>query len=295
MDEVKKQITNHVLIITGYSGAGKTTLLKILEDRGYFCIDNLPVQLLSHLISLVEKARAEELEKVGIVIDVRNEKYLYKFPEIYKKLRERGASIFIIFLKADIEIIKIRYKRTRRPHPFSKEGLSLSESIEKEIEFLKPILKLSDYVIDTGNKTPQQLINEVNKIVSSINEKPFFINIVSFGYNYGIPEDSDIVVDLRFLPNPYYIDKLKNKTGKSKEVKKFIFEKEETEKFLEKAEDFLSYIVGMYLKERAYLTISFGCTGGRHRSVAIAEYFEKLFKEQGYRTVLFHRDINKKL
>ncbi len=295
MDEVSKKIHSQILVVTGYSGAGKTTFLKILEDRGYFCIDNFPVQLLKHLIELVEKARAEELEKVAIVIDVRNERHLGEFPSIYRRLKRDGVNIKIVFLKASPEILKIRYKRTRRPHPFSHEGLSLEESISKEIDFLKPIYDISDYIIDTANKTPSQLAQEISKITESLGDTPFFINILSFGYVYGIPEDSDIVIDLRFLPNPYYIDTLKNKTGKSKAVRDFLFHLQETDLFLKRAQDFLSYIVEKYIKERSYLTIAFGCTGGRHRSVAIAEYFGRFFKKKGYNISVIHRDIKKRL
>ncbi len=287
-------MVNNIIIITGYSGSGKTTFTKILEDMGFFCIDNLPVDLFVPFLEILRKTKAEELTKIALVVDIRDERLINDFPNIYKQSIKKGINLKIIFLSATNDSLVLRYKRTRRPHPLSKKYNSLEKSIEEEKKILEPIKRLASNIIDTSDKTPQDLKNEISNILELNGDEPdFLITLESFGFLNGIPERADIVIDSRSLPNPYYVDKFKTKTGKDKEVKKFLFDFNETKSFIKKVKNFLMFFVEQAKKDRYYITIAIGCSGGKHRSVAIVENLAKYFKKKGYNINIIHRDIMK--
>ncbi len=283
-----------MVIITGYSGAGKTTFTKILEDMEYFVIDNLPFDLFTKFMELLQKNRIEQSSKLALVVDIREEKLIKELPAFIKKMKKKGVPLSLIFLKANKDSLILRYKRTRRPHPLSKMNLSLEESIDLEQKILEPIEKIASLVIDTSDKTPQDLKELVTATIFNGKKKSsFFVNFESFGFMYGIPEKSDLVFDVRSIPNPYYVDIYKEKTGLDKDVVDFLMKFDETKRFIKNTINYLKYFLKEAKKDRFYINISIGCTGGKHRSVAIAEYFTSYFKEKGYETFVFHRDIKK--
>ncbi len=285
---------SNIIIITGYSGAGKTTFTKILEDMDFFVIDNLPFELFMKFMELIQKNRVEQSSKLALVVDIREEKLIKELPEFIKKMNKKGVPLSLVFLKANKESLILRYKRTRRPHPLSKKNLSLEESINLEQKILEPIEKIASLVVDTSDKTPQDLRRLItSSFFEGKRKSSFFVNFESFGFMYGIPDKSDLVFDTRSLPNPYYVDQYKSKTGLDKEVKDYLMEYKETERFLKKTTTYLDYFLKEAKRERFYINISFGCTGGKHRSVAITEYMAEYFKKKGYETFVRHRDIKK--
>ncbi len=285
---------SNIIIITGYSGAGKTTFTKILEDMDFFVIDNLPFELFMKFMELIQKNRVEQSSKLALVVDIREEKLIKELPEFIKEMNKKGVPLSLVFLKANKESLILRYKRTRRPHPLSKKNLSLEESINLEQKILEPIEKIASLVVDTSDKTPQDLRRLItSSFFEGKRKSSFFVNFESFGFMYGIPDKSDLVFDTRSLPNPYYVDQYKSKTGLDKEVKDYLMEYKETERFLKKTTTYLDYFLKEAKRERFYINISFGCTGGKHRSVAITEYMAEYFKKKGYETFVRHRDIKK--
>lgn len=284
--------TKDFVIITGISGAGKTRASEFLEDIGYFCIDNLPLNLFEKFIEIFKKG-ASQIKKVSITLDIRESEFEKKFPEILDKLKKNGLSPLIIFLDADQETLLKRYKETRRKHPlYSEEGLLSSIKIEKEK--LSSIKNLSDVIIDTTDMTLSDLKGKLTEILKEKKETILSITIITFGYKYGIPIDSDLIFDVRFLPNPFYLDKLKNTTGLDDEVKNFVLSHETTKGFISKFKDLILYLIPEYIKEgKTSLIISFGCTGGKHRSVVIGEEVKKILENYGYKSTIFHRDLRK--
>ena len=280
-----------ITIITGLSGSGKTTAINALEDAGFFCIDNLPVILLPRFLKLKSKTNTK-VTKLALVMDLREREFLQRYPEIFQELSHAGYLFEIIFLEASVDTLLRRYSQTRRKHPLS-EGKSVLEGIEAEREALRELRDLADLVIDTSNYNVHQLKGIIlNHALKEVPEKRMKIYILSFGYKYGIPYDADIVIDVRCLPNPYFVEELKNLNGTSHEVKEYMEAQEETHHFLKKYLDLLFYLIPLYEREgKASLTITIGCTAGRHRSVSIAEaIFEELKKTKNIIT-LTHRDI----
>jgi UPF0042 nucleotide-binding protein len=280
-----------ITIITGLSGSGKTTAINALEDAGFFCIDNLPVILLPRFLKLKSKADSG-VTKLALVMDLREREFLQQYPKIFQDLSEEGYSFEIIFLEASTETLLRRYSQTRRKHPLS-EGKNLLEGIQAEREALKGLRDLADLVIDTSNYNVHQLKEYIlTHALKEVPGKRMKIYILSFGYKYGIPYDADIVIDVRCLPNPHFVEELKNLNGTSREVKRFMDGQEETRQFLKRYLDLLFYLIPLYEKEgKSALTIAVGCTAGRHRSVSIAEtIFEELKKTNNVITVT-HRDI----
>jgi len=280
-----------ITIITGLSGSGKTTAINALEDAGFFCIDNLPVILLPRFLKLKSKANSE-VPKLALVMDLREREFLQQYPKIFQDLSEEGYRFEIIFLEASTETLLRRYSQTRRKHPLS-EGKSLLEGIEAEQEALKGLRNLADLIIDTSNYNVHQLKEIIlTHALKEVPEKRMKTYILSFGYKHGIPYDADIVIDVRCLPNPHFVEELKNLNGTSREVKQFMDGQEETQQFLKRYLDLLFYLMPLYEKEgKSALTIAVGCTAGRHRSVSIAEtIFEELKKTNNIITVT-HRDI----
>ncbi len=284
-----------LIIVTGLSGAGKTSALRYFEDAGYYCIDNLPASLLINVIDFF-KMKDKTIDRVAVAIDLRSG---LLFNEIYGTidiLKEKKITFKIVFLEAAKEILIRRFSLTRRKHPLTENG-NLPTGIEKEKQQLYKLREISDVIIDTTSLSPRELKLEIAERLMSPEEKSnlFQISIISFGYKYGIPHESlDIVMDVRFLPNPYYIDELKDLDGHNKEIIDFVMNKEETKQFLRLFEKLLDFLIPNYIEEgKSYLGIGIGCTGGRHRSVVIAERVYYYLKLKGYSLKLLHKDIDK--
>jgi UPF0042 nucleotide-binding protein len=280
-----------ITIITGLSGSGKTTAINALEDAGFFCIDNLPIILLPKFLELRTETNSE-ITKLALVMDLREKEFLQRYPEIFQKLRNEGYLFEILFLEASSEVLLRRYSQTRRKHPLS-EGKSLPEGIQAEREALKELRDLADRIIDTSNYNVHELKEIVlNHVLKAIPEKRMKIFILSFGYKYGIPHDADLVIDVRCLPNPHFVQELKNLDGTSPKVKEYMDRWKETHDFLDKYLDLLYFLIPLYEKEgKSSLTIAIGCTAGRHRSVSIAETIFKKLKKAKFFITLTNRDI----
>ncbi|TYT22459.1 RNase adapter RapZ [Dictyoglomus thermophilum] len=284
-----------VFIITGLSGAGKSQSLRILEDLGFFCVDNIPPKLVPTLIDLC-LATNGKISGLAVVIDIRTENFLEDFKEMVNTINSKNIPFKILFLEADDEVIVKRYNETRRIHPLLREGKTILESIRLEKERLQEIKTFATDIIDTSQFSLKELKDNILRILSSFNSsvKPnFLITITSFGFKYGLPIDAHLVFDVRFLPNPFYDPKLRPFSGQTEEVKNFVLSKKEARDFIEYVKDLLDFLVPLYQEEgRNVLNIAIGCTGGRHRAVVIAdEIFSYL--SQKYNTHLFHRDIDK--
>lgn len=281
------------LIITGLSGSGKSGAIKCFEDLGYFCVDNLPAKLIPTFVQLCTK-KGEEINRVAIIIDIRERDFLQEFPSVYQMLKEQGYNFSILFLEASDQALVRRFSETRRPHPLAFDR-PVTQGISEERRRLEPIRELADTVIDTSSINIHELREHINKIYSPVSQdKPLVISIISFGYKHGIPFNSDMILDVRFLPNPFFIPELKDLTGHDPSVREYIFQSEESRQFLDKLRDFVLFLLPKFVREgKTYLTISIGCTGGKHRSVAIAEYLENIISKEGYQVRCKHRDLHR--
>ncbi len=284
------------VIITGLSGAGKTSALHAVEDIGFYCVDNLPTALLRTFYNLCETSSDETMKRVAVVIDVRDKN---NFRELYDNiiaLKEDRKKFRLIFLYAREDVLVTRYKETRRRHPLADiaEENSIESALSLEITYLKPFKRLADYTIDTTNVTVKLLKERITRIFLGDNEKSIILTFMSFGFKHGAPTDCDMIFDVRCLPNPFYIPALRDKTGLEKDVYNYVFDSEDSEKLINKLMDLLDFAVPLYLKEgKAELVVGIGCTGGKHRSVAIAEYLRRHFLDKGYKTSVYHRDMHK--
>ena len=281
------------VVVTGMSGAGKSTALKMLEDAGFYCVDNLPVSLLGMFAEMIS-APTTEASKVALGLDVRSGQSFHEAEEALDKLRKNGFVYEILFLDAGERVLLKRYKETRRRHPLSLSGERIEAGIQKEKEILRKTREKADYVIDTSNLLTRELKEELERIfVQNEEYNSLMVNIVSFGFKYGIPADADLVFDVRFLPNPFYIEELKHHTGNEKEVQDFVMGYPESHAFLEKLTDMLQFLIPNYIKEGKYqLVIGIGCTGGKHRSVTLANMlYDKLKNKGNYGLKLSHRDV----
>jgi UPF0042 nucleotide-binding protein len=280
-----------ITIITGLSGSGKTTAINALEDAGFFCIDNMPVILLPKFLEFKAETNSE-ITKLALVMDLREKEFLQRYPEIFQHLRNEGYRFEILFLEASTDVLLRRYSQTRRKHPLSERN-GLLKGIQAEREALKELRDLADLVIDTSNYNVHELKEIVlNHVLKAIPEKRMRIYILTFGYKYGIPHDADIIIDVRCLPNPYFVQELKNLDGTSPEVKEYMKKWKETHTFLKKYLDLLLFLIPLYEKEgKSSLTIAIGCTAGRHRSVSIADSIFKKLKKMKNIITLTHRDI----
>lgn len=281
------------VILTGMSGAGKSSVLKFFEDIGYFCVDNLPPSLIPKFIELCDKP-GTEIEKVAIGIDIRGGKLFDDFFTYLSEIKNENNSFEILFLDCSDEILLKRYKETRRRHPLAK-GERLITGIVRERELLSDIRRKSDYIIDTSHILARQLKQKINDIF--IENKEFdslMINVLSFGFKYGVPSDADLVFDVRFLPNPFYIDELKPLTGNDVSVHDYVMRYEESNIFLQKLLDMINFLIPNYIKEgKNQLVIAIGCTGGKHRSVTLANELYNELNKLKYSTIITHRDIDK--
>ncbi len=282
------------VILTGMSGAGKSTALKMMEDIGYFCVDNLPIALIEKFAELADMPNSE-LQKVAVGIDIRSGQHLEELQDVLDVLRKRGKHFEIVYMDCTDAVLIKRYKETRRTHPLAGEE-RIGKGIEEErsrIEFLR---KQADYILDTSNMLTRELKGELEKIfIQNHDYKNLFITIVSFGFKYGTPADADLVFDVRFLPNPYYVEGLRAKTGNDKEIQEFVMHNEEAGEFLDRLEDMVKFLIPNYIIEgKTQLVIGIGCTGGKHRSVTLSnELYARLKHEKEFGIKIEHRDIQK--
>ncbi|MBE5905310.1 MAG: RNase adapter RapZ [Lachnospiraceae bacterium] len=282
------------VILTGMSGAGKSTALKMLEDIGYYCVDNLPIPLVEKFAELIY-APSSELSKVALGIDIRNAQNPEEAIEVIRRMRINQMPCDILFLDADDQVLVKRYKETRRSHPLSPGG-RVEGGISKERSLLKPLKEEADYIMDTSHLLTRELKAELERIfVGNQDFKSLMVSIVSFGFKYGIPTDSDLVFDVRFLPNPYYVEGLKYLNGNDQEIKEYVMQYPQAGEFLDKLEDMVTFLIPHYIDEgKNQLVISIGCTGGKHRSVTLANgLYDRLSGKKEYGLRIEHRDIPK--
>jgi len=282
------------VIITGLSGSGKSTALKALEDAGFFCVDNLPVNLLPSFLELREEGSRETM-KVALVMDLREPDFLDHYEPVWQRLIEQGFHLEIVYLEASDDVLIRRYSQTRRAHPLAAKG-DLGRGISQEREALTQLRSQAGLVIDTTHLLVHDLKARMIEAFSSpLAETRLQINLVAFGYKFGLPPEADLVIDVRFLPNPYFIEALKDKDGNQPEVVDYIFRSDETPRFLERLIGLLLYLLPLYEKEgKAYMTVAVGCTGGRHRSVAVVNDLKRRIGAAGYELAVRHRDIGLK-
>mgnify|MGYP001184928879 CR=1 FL=1 len=280
------------VIVTGLSGAGKTLAIRYLEDMSFFCIDNLPPKLILKFAELCYQSEGK-IDKIAIVVDIRGGGFFDDLFECLYCLEDEGYSYEILFLDAKDDVLIKRYKESRRMHPLVKEG-RIIEGIALERKRLDSVKQRADYVIDTSNLRPRQLKQILMDLfIDEKADERLIISITSFGFKYGILMEGDLIFDVRFLPNPFYIEHLKEHSGKDREVKEYIFNFPETREFLTKLTDMLEFLIPYYLREGKYqLVVGIGCTGGRHRSVAIADALYEALMDKGYRVTVDHRDLS---
>lgn len=280
------------VVITGLSGAGRTLALRVFEDHGYFCVDNLPPALIPTFIKLCLQSR-KRIDKIALVIDMRGGGFFNSLFENLKKLEDMGYNFKILYLEASDEVLIKRFKESRRRHPLALQG-RIVQGIETERKKMTKIKKMADYIIDTSYTTPGQLKEEiVRRFIKQDKTNAILINIVSFGFKLGIPLDADLVFDVRFIPNPFYVDELRNLSGLDNEVRKYVMKWPEARKFLEKAYDMIDFLIPYYIKEgKSQLIIAVGCTGGRHRSVTMAIELAELLKANDHEVIVDHRDLD---
>jgi UPF0042 nucleotide-binding protein len=282
-----------VVIITGMSGSGKSLAARCLEDAGYFCIDNLPVALIPVLIDLIGRSRAE-MDRLALVVDVREGEMLRDFPKMIRELRARRVPLLVLYLEASQDVLIRRFSETRRPHPLE-AGKGLESSIARERERLHEVREMADRVIDTSRHNAHELRaflrEEFDRAAPGAS---IGISVVSFGFKYGLPSDADIVLDVRFMPNPFFVEELRTKSGLDAEVVAYLEGTEEYRTFLQKSGELLEFLLPGFVKEgKSYLTIGVGCTGGKHRSVAVAQKLRDHLAGSGFPARITHRDIDK--
>ena len=281
------------VVVTGMSGGGKSTALKMLEDAGFYCVDNLPVSLVGMFVEMISSP-ASEASKVALGLDVRSGQSFHEAETILDKLRQSGFVYEVLFLDAGERVLLKRYKETRRRHPLSLSGERIEAGIQREREILRKTREKADYVIDTSNLLTRDLKAELERIFIQNEEyNSLMVNIVSFRFKYGIPADADLVFDVRFLPNPFYVEELKQHTGNENEVQDFVMDYQESHEFLDKLTDMLNFLIPNYIREGKYqLVIGIGCTGGKHRSVTLAnKLYERMRDKGSYGLKLSHRDV----
>ncbi len=285
-----KNLTN--IIITGLSGSGKSTAIAALADAGFYCVDNMPVALLPKFLELPIESDTE-LAGIAFVMDLREKSFLSKYTLVFESLKREGYNFEILFLEADEQILLQRYSATRRQHPLSQDT-SLLECIRAEKKQLQQLRSVADKIIDTSQFNTHELKSYIFEVAKKSKKLGLMrINLLSFGFKYGIPHEADLIVDVRFLANPYFIPELKALDGETQEIRDFILQKPETRNFLDKYFDLLDFLIPLYEKEgKSYLSIAAGCTGGRHRSVTIARAIYDHIKSQHKQVQVFHRDIN---
>ena len=292
---MKRQPTRHdprqLVVLTGLSGSGKSTVLKSFEDMGFYCVDNLPVELMP-IFAELHAAGEGDFARAALMVDAREGLQLQKLPPLLKHLR-KDHPITLVFIEANDDALLRRYSETRRPHPLGRD-YSVRESLKHERELMAPIRKLADVVIDTTQFNVHELRHFVTERFKNPDKRPLMVSVLSFGFRYGVPTDADLVFDVRFLPNPHFIPRLREFTGKDAKVQRYIRSFPQTAEFLRRIESLLTYLIPHYIREgKSYLTIAFGCTGGRHRSVMMSESVKKYLEKRGVTAKVVHRDIEK--
>jgi len=281
-----------VVVVTGLSGSGKSTAIKAFEDLDYFCVDNLPVALLPDFLSLREKS-SEDLWHIALGMDIREPSFLGSYPKVFSELRRRGTDLEILFLEATDDDLQRRFSQTRRKHPLVGEGTVL-DRIRAESERLKDLKGMATRVIDTSNLNVHELKRMISRLYTIYPEEDTLqVNVLSFGFKYGVPAEADIVMDVRFLPNPFFVKELRDLNGTQEPVIEFVLQQEQTQLFLEKFTELVNYLLPRYREEgKNYLTVAVGCTGGKHRSVVITEQLRGQLAGLGYPVTAGHRDMD---
>lgn len=284
------------VIISGMSGAGKTSALHIMEDIGYYCVDNIPTSLLQTLYKLCKDSSDKAMKRVAVVVDVRgNGDYEVMYDDL-ENFKKNNEGVSILYIDAKVDSLIVRYKETRRRHPLTerlKDG-SVATAVKEEQRLLVPVKTLADYSIDTTFMSIKQLRERIISMFLENSSNSIMITFMSFGFKYGIPLESDLIIDVRCLPNPFYIAELKEHTGLEKCIQDYVLDSEETQEFVKRLIDWLDYSLPLYLKEgKSELVVGIGCTGGKHRSVTIAGLLNNYFMEKGYKCIVQHRDVKK--
>ena len=291
MKQPARRESRQLVILTGLSGSGKSTVLKAFEDMGFYCVDNLPVDLIP-IFAELHSAGEGDFARAALLVDAREGAQLEKLPQLLKHLR-KDHPIALVFIDAAEDSLLRRYSETRRPHPLGKD-VSVRESLRQERRLMEPIRKLADVVIDTSQFNVHELRHFVTERFKNPDKRPMLVSVVSFGYRYGVPTDSDLVFDVRFLPNPHFVPGLRRFTGKDPKVRRYIRSFPQTGEFLKRIEGLLAYLIPHYIQEgKSYLTIAIGCTGGKHRSVMLGEALKKALEKHSYSAKVVHRDIDK--
>ena len=282
-----------VVVVSGLAGAGKSTAIRMLEDLGYFCIDNLPVVLIQRFLELCDQS-LESINKVALGVDLRERQFFADYPRVLEELRQAGYRIEILFIEAADEVLVRRFSETRRPHPLGGGGGPIV-GIEREREQLAGLREGADRILDTSALTVHQLRDELHRLYrEQLADDTLTVLLVSFGYKFGLPTDADMVLDARFLANPFFVDELRLQNGRHPDVATFVLERTETNDFLDRAEALIHYTLPLYRREgKSYFTLAVGCTGGRHRSVVLVERLAPALERRGYRVEVQHRDIQR--
>jgi RNase adapter protein RapZ len=282
----------NVIIISGISGSGKSTALKTLEDLGFFCVDNLPILLLPKFIELCTSS-THAIRRIGLVMDVREKTFLKEYGPTVQALKDSGCMVEQIFLDCSDDTIVKRFSETRRQHPLG-DATTVREGLTRERELLSPIKASADRVLDTSSMNVHQLRTLLEDIFAGLARRSMTINFLSFGYKYGVPVDVDLVMDVRFLPNPYFVNSLKDLSGGDKRVAAYVLQWPETQEFIQRFTDLLNMLIPLYEREgKSYLTVAIGCTGGRHRSVTLADCLHDFYREKRVNVAAIHRDIDR--
>ena len=283
-----------LIIITGLSGSGKTLASDCLEDLGYFCVDNLPAGLITSFRELLHRSR-EPIGHAALVIDAREGAFLDQFPEILADLRRRHEPVELLFFECGDDVLKRRFSESRRPHPMARAGGTLDQALERERQALQPLREIADRIIDTSSFTSHQLRAFLqNTFYVSADSRTLRVNIVSFGFKYGVPPEVDLLFDVRFLPNPYFVDELRPLDGREPAIQEFLERSPTAAEFLVRLQAFLAFLIPHYATEgKSYLTVAFGCTGGRHRSVAVAEQVGRYLVTLSVPKSVSHRDLGR--
>jgi UPF0042 nucleotide-binding protein len=294
MSAAGKTGARQFVVITGLSGSGKGSVLKAFEDLGFYCVDNLPIDLIPKFAELCAAPRSR-IRRAAVVVDIRGGEALSQLPGMYRDLARNSLKTFLVFLEASDQALVRRFEETRRPHPLGRD-LPVREGIRLERMLLKPMRQLADAAIDTTKMNVHELRDFVQARFGGLStRKSMLISVTSFGFRFGVLAEADLVFDVRFLPNPNYIPQLKSKTGRDPAVKRFIDSFPQTREFVRRVLDLLLYLLPNYVREgKSYLTIGIGCTGGRHRSVTLAEELGRLLARDGYKVKVFHRDSGRR-
>jgi UPF0042 nucleotide-binding protein len=281
-----------LVVVTGLSGSGKSTAIHVLEDLGFYCIDNLPVALIPRVVELWESSQ-EEVRRVALGVDARERRFLDQVPTVFAELRTRGVALEVLYLEASDDVLLRRFSETRRPHPAA-EGGSATDGIRREREKLRTLREASDRIVDTSGLTVHELRAALRDLIERTDTGVMTVALLSFGYKHGLPTDADLVLDCRFLPNPFFVEELRHQIGTDQAVADYVLGRDETREFLQRITALLDFTLPRYQREgKSYLTIALGCTGGRHRSIVLVEELRRLLDARGYRVLVRHRDADR--